>query len=51
MFELLKLPSPPPKVQVPAKVRMLEKHGIDITLAPNAKQASWNYWPLITAVC
>ena len=37
MFALLKLPPPPPKVQVPAKVRMLEKHGIDITLCPKCK--------------
>ena len=37
MFALLKLPPPPPKVQVSAKVRMLEKHGIDITLCPKCK--------------
>ena len=37
MFALLKLPPPPPKVQVPAKVRMLEKHGIDITHCPKCK--------------
>jgi len=37
MFEWLKLPPPPPKVQVPAKVRMMEKHGIDITLCPKCK--------------
>lgn len=37
MFALMKLPPPPPKVQVPVKVRMLEKHGIDITLCPQCK--------------
>jgi hypothetical protein len=40
MFALLKLPPPPPKVQVPARVRMLEKHGIDITLCPKCKSGS-----------
>lgn len=40
MFALLKLPPPPPKVQVPAKVRMLEKHGIDITVCPKCKSGT-----------
>ncbi|MEO7534946.1 MAG: IS91 family transposase [Ferruginibacter sp.] len=40
MFALMKLPPPPPKVQVPAKVRMLESHGIDITLCPKCKLAT-----------
>ncbi len=37
LFAILQLPAPPPKVQVPVKVRMLEKHGIDITLCAVCK--------------
>ena len=37
MFAQQQLPPPPPKVQVPAKVRILEKHGIDINLCPKCK--------------
>jgi hypothetical protein len=34
---MMQLPPPPPKVQVPVKVRMLEKHGVDITLCSVCK--------------
>ena len=37
MFETLKLPPPPPKVEVQVAVRMLEKHGIDIHQCPICK--------------
>src|SRR5699024_4202459 len=34
IFALLKLPPPPPKVQVPVSVRMMESFGIDIFQCP-----------------
>ena len=34
----LKLPPLPPKINIPAAVRMLEKYGTDITLCPKCKQ-------------
>lgn len=37
IFAHMKLPPPPPKVQVPVKLRMLEKQGVDITLCPVCK--------------
>ena len=37
LFVLMKLPPPPPKVQIPAAQRMLENHGIDIEQCPNCK--------------
>ena len=37
LFAMMQLPPPPPKVQVPVKVRMLEKHGLDITLCSVCK--------------
>jgi Putative transposase/Transposase zinc-binding domain len=39
LFELLKLPPPPPKVTIPVRQRMLEKYGKDITLCPKCQQA------------
>jgi hypothetical protein len=37
LFELLKLPAPPPKVRIPVRQRMLEKYGKDITLCPQCE--------------
>ena len=37
IFARLQLPPPPHKVQVPVKLRVLEKQGIDITLCPVCK--------------
>ena len=37
LFAMMQLPPPPPKVQVPVKVRMLEKHGVDISICPICK--------------
>lgn len=37
IFAILKLPPPPPKVQVPASVRMLESFGIDIFKCPKCR--------------
>jgi len=37
LFETLKLPAPPAKVEVQVSVRMLEKHGIDIHQCPVCK--------------
>lgn len=34
LFALLKLPPPPPKIQIPIRQRMLEKTGVDIMLCP-----------------
>ncbi|TAG09239.1 MAG: hypothetical protein EAZ41_09740 [Sphingobacteriia bacterium] len=36
----MQLPAPPLKVQVPVKVRMLEKHGVDIGLCPVCKEGT-----------
>ena len=38
LFDLMKLPPPPQKVQVPVQTRMLEKHGVDITMCPGCKK-------------
>ena len=38
LFDLMKLPPPPRKVQVPVQTRMLEKHGVDISLCPACKK-------------
>jgi len=38
LFDLMKLPPPPQKVQVPVQTRMLEQHGLDITLCPGCKK-------------
>src|SRR5690625_3742529 len=37
IFAMLKLPPPPPKVQVPASVRMMENFGMDIFQCPKCK--------------
>ncbi len=40
LFQLLKLPPPPPKLIIPVRQRMLEKHGVDIFECPECKQSS-----------
>ena len=40
MFALLKLPPPPPKVQIPVRQRMLEKTGVDILRCPKCEKAN-----------
>ena len=40
LFALLKLPPPPPKVQIPVRQRMLEKTGIDILRCPKCEKAN-----------
>lgn len=38
LFEMMKLPPPPKKVLVTVQTRMLEKHGVDISLCPACKK-------------